>query len=221
MPRKFILLPKLPKQMSKPLIIGITGGSGSGKSTFIKRLTEHFPPEQLCVIAQDNYYLPREEQRQDHQGIHNFDLPESINAAAFARDLEDLIGGKTVQCQEYTFNNALAQPKLLTFHPAPILIVEGLFIFHFPELRRLFDLRVFLYAKDNLKVIRRIKRDQIERNYPLEDVLYRYEHHVLPTFERYIRPYMDEADIIVNNNRHFDRGLDVLVGYLAHHLLKP
>lgn len=204
--------------MVKPLIIGITGGSGSGKTSFIRRLKERFSEHQICVISQDDYYRPREEQLQDEQGIHNFDLPESIDAHSFARDIEQLIEGQPVSRPEYTFNNELAKPKMLTFKPAPILLVEGLFIYHFHEIRRLFDIRIFLHAKENLKIIRRIKRDRVERNYPLEDVLYRYEHHVLPTFEKYIQPYMDEADIIINNNLHFDRGLEMLTGYLFHYL---
>ena len=80
------------------------------------------------------------------------------------------------------------------------------------------DLKVFLHAKENLKVIRRIRRDQEERNYPLDDVLYRYEHHVLPTFERYIQPYMDEADLIINNNADFSLGLEVLKGFICQKL---
>jgi uridine kinase len=79
---------------------------------------------------------------------------------------------------------------------------------------------VFLHAKDNLKVIRRIKRDQIERNYPLDDVLYRYEHHVLPTFERYIQPYISDCDIIINNNTRFDMGLNVLKGFIENWMLQ-
>lgn len=204
--------------MSKPLIIGVTGGSGSGKTTFIQRLKNGFDTQQICVLSQDDYYRPRAEQIKDPEGIENFDLPHSIDAEAFANDIQRLVSGQEVERQEYTFNNPNKTAKMLCFLPAPILIVEGIFIFHFPEIRRLFDLRVFLHAKENLKVIRRIKRDQIERNYPLEDVLYRYEKHVLPTFEKYIRPYMDEADIIINNNLQFDRGLEVLSGYLQHYL---
>lgn len=202
----------------KPLIIGITGGSGSGKTTFIRRLQGRFSATEMCVISQDDYYRPREEQKLDQKGIRNFDLPESINSTAFARDIEKLMNGQVIQRKEYTFNNASAEPRMLTFHPAPILLVEGIFVFHFEEIRELLDVRVFLHAKENLKVIRRIRRDRAERNYPLEDVLYRYEHHVLPTFEQYIKPYMEDADVVINNNSQFDRGLEMLAGYLRNFL---
>ncbi len=202
----------------KPLIIGITGGSGSGKTTFIQHLRERFSEQDLCVISQDDYYLPRDEQKMDDQGVTNFDLPRSIDKKAFVKDVKRLIKGQLVTREEYTFNNPAAESKTLYFHPAPIVIVEGLFVFYFKKMRRLLDLKVFLHAKENLKVIRRIKRDRVERNYPLEDVLYRYENHVLPTFERYIKPYMEDADVIINNNQHFDMALSVVSGFIANYL---
>jgi len=201
--------------MAQPYIIGITGGSGSGKTTFINQLKERFRPEEVCFVSQDDYYLPREEQRMDKQGVRNFDLPESIEKSDLIRDLKLLLEGKTVRRREYVFNNENATPQIRIFQPAPILIVEGIFVFHFEEIRHMLDLKVFLHAKENLKVIRRIKRDQVERNYPLEDVLYRYEHHVLPTFEKYIQPYMEEADVIINNNKHFNQGLEVMSGFVC------
>ncbi len=198
----------------KPFLIGITGGSGSGKTTFIKELRQAFTEQQVCILSQDDYYFPREQQLTDDAGVKNFDLPRSIDKKSFKKDLEQLLSGKLVERMEYTFNNEKANPKMLRFESAPIIIVEGIFVFHFKKIRQLLDLKIFLHAKENLKVIRRIKRDQVERNYPIEDVLYRYEKHVLPTFERYIEPYMEDADIVVNNNQHFSVGLEVVKGFI-------
>lgn len=200
--------------MKKPLIIGITGGSGSGKTTFISELQKEFSPEHLCVVSQDDYYRPLAEQKKDGKGVADFDRPSSIYKKEFIRDIKRLIAGEAVTRSEYTFNNHDANPKRLTFHPAPAIIVEGLFVFHYRKMRKLLDLKVFLHAKENLKVIRRIKRDRVERNYPLDDVLYRYEAHVLPNFEKYIQPYMEEADLVINNNSHFEMGLEVMKGFL-------
>ena len=200
--------------ITKPFIVGITGGSGSGKTTFIHRIREQFSPEQLCIISQDEYYRPRHEQKKDEQGVQNFDLPESIDDKLFYHDIQKLINGKTVEKLEYVFNNPEAAPTIKIFKPAPILVVEGLFVFHFEKMKQLFDLKVFFHAEDHLKLTRRILRDQLERGYPMDDVLYRFEHHVMPSFKKYIEPYMHESDIVINNNQNFEKGLGVICSYL-------
>lgn len=200
------------------LLIGITGGSGSGKTSFIKELKKLYSIKEVCIISQDDYYLPREHQLCDAKGVANFDRPQSIDEQAFLEDIKRLINGEIVEREEYTFNNATKKPEQLIFFPAPVIIVEGLFVLHFSQIRQLLDLSVFLHAKENLKVIRRIRRDQVERNYPLDDVLYRYEHHVLPTFEKYIKPYIDDCDLIINNNHKFDMGLMVIKGFIQNWL---
>ena len=204
--------------MEKPLIIGICGGSGSGKTSFIRDLVKKFPAEKITLISQDDYYFPRDTQKKDKNGVINFDLPTAIDKIGFQMDIEKLISGGVVVRNEYTFNNEQKKPSLLTFKPNPIIIVEGLFIFHFKRIRKLLDIKVFLDAKENLKVVRRIKRDRIERNYPLDDVLYRYENHVLPAFEKYILPHRPKADIIINNNKNYTNGLAILNGYLQYYL---
>jgi uridine kinase len=206
--------------MTKPFIIGITGGSGSGKTTFIKDIRDKFSESELCIISQDDYYRPRAEQLTDDKGYQNFDLPQSIDKKLFHADLEKLLNGETIEKMEYLFNNKEAEGTIKYFKPAPIIIVEGLFVFHYKKIRRLLDLKVFFYAADHLKVIRRIMRDQVERGYPIDDVLYRYEHHVMPSYKKYIEPYMQESDIIINNNQDFAEGLDVLSGFLRNKLDK-
>jgi uridine kinase len=200
--------------MTQPYIVGITGGSASGKTFFLHSLLSRFTKDEICLISQDNYYRPLHEQVRDPNGVVNFDLPESINFQLYARHITDLRHSRVVTMPEYTFNNPLLTPRLLTFQPSPIVVVEGIFVFHFPEIADLLDLKVFIDAKEHIKLKRRIIRDQEERNLTLEDVLYQYEMHVVPTFEKYIQPHKEDADIIINNNAHFTKGLDVLTAFL-------
>jgi uridine kinase len=201
--------------MKKSVIIGISGGSGSGKTTFIKTLSQNFDLVSLCVISQDEYYFPRDTQLIDDQGIHNFDLPSAIDIQAFLRDIKKLMEGETVIKKEYTFNNELVEPKIIELKPAKVIIVEGLFIFQNEELRELLDYTIIINAKDSDKIIRRILRDKTERNYPIEDVLYRYKNHVIPAYEKYIEPYLSEVDIIVNNNETFEKGAEILKHFIS------
>lgn len=200
--------------MKKPFIVGITGGSASGKTLFLERLLSTFDPGEVCLISQDNYYKPRHQQPIDSQGIHNFDTPFSIDFEQYATDIRKIQDGETVYREEYTFNNAAKKPKLLTFAPAPVVVVEGIFVLYYPELADLLDLKIFIDAKDHIKLKRRIIRDKVERGYDLDDVLYRYEMHVMPTYEKYIEPFKSESDLIVTNNQSFDRALDVIRTYL-------
>lgn len=200
--------------MVKPYIIGITGGSGSGKTHFLNGLMGALVPDQVCFICQDNYYKLRNEQETDSNGVQNFDKPEAIDHEAFARDIRALQNGKAVERLEYTFNNEAKKPKMLVFEPKPVVIIEGIFVMYFPEIAKLLDLKVFIEADDFLKLKRRIIRDNKERGYDLEDVLYRYEHHVMPAYERYINPLKKYADFIIPNHYHFDRALQVLITFI-------
>lgn len=196
--------------MTKLYTIGITGGSGSGKTFFLKNLEDRFTSDELCLISQDHYYHPREMQQHDDRGIKNFDLPESIDYKQFQRDIQTLKRGEILKKQEYTFNNPSVTPKILEFKPAPVIIVEGLFVQYFPEIEKELDLKIFIEAKDHVKLSRRIKRDKEERGYDLQDVLYRYENHVMPVYETLIKPLKHRADIVIPNNSHFNRALDFL-----------
>jgi uridine kinase len=200
--------------MEKPYIVGITGGSASGKTLFLRSLLRAFSSQEICLISQDNYYRPRNQQPTDENGIHNFDTPLSIDFELYAQHIKDLRSGKQVVKQEYTFNNPNAIPKMITLAPSPIIVVEGIFVFYFPEISSLLDLKVFIDAAEHIKLKRRIVRDKDERGYDLEDVLYRYEKHVVPTYEKYIAPFKSDADVIIPNNLHFEKALEMLIVFL-------
>lgn len=204
--------------MAEPLLIGVTGGSGSGKSLFLQELLRHFTEDEVCLITQDNYYRLREEQPVDECGVKNFDLPESIDDERFHSDVLALKRGEEVRITEYTFNNPALVPKQLVFKPAPVLIVEGIMVFYWEKIRSLLDLSVFIEAKDLVKVKRRIIRDAKERGYDLDDVLYRYEHHVSPFYEKHLAPLRGEMDLIIPNNTDFRKGMNVLAGFIRNYL---
>lgn len=206
--------------MNSPFTIGITGGSGSGKTYFINELSSKFAPGEICLISQDHYYKPRELQHTDDNGVQNFDLPDAIEREKLYSDLMTLKHGEAIEKTEYVFNNPEAKPKKLKFTPAPILIIEGLFVQFFPEIERELDLKIFIEAKDHLKLSRRIIRDNAERGYPLDDVLYRYQHHVMPVYESMIQPLKHSADFIIPNNHKFERALSVIVDALKVRLKK-
>jgi uridine kinase len=200
--------------MTKSFTIGITGGSGSGKTYFLKNLSKYFSSKDLCLISQDHYYKPRHLQVVDEQGVQNFDLPGAIEQDIFLEDILKIKNGETLIKTEYTFNNPNAKPQTIEFKPAPVIVIEGLFVQYFPEIEKELDLKVFIEAKDHLKLSRRIKRDNEERGYDINDVLYRYENHVMPIYESLIEPLKHRADLIIPNNNHFERGLEVLIAFI-------
>lgn len=200
------------------LIVGISGGSGSGKTLFLSRLVNSFAPGQVSLFTLDNYYRPREEQPRDEKGIENFDLPESLDEQKLLSDLAKLKAGHDLELQEYTFNNQERKPRSIVIKAAPVIVVEGIFTFYFKNIRDLLDLKIYIEAPDYLMLTRRIMRDAEERGYDLSDVLYRFQHHVTPSFKKYIEPLKYEADLIIPNHHSFDTALHVVSSFLKGHL---
>jgi uridine kinase len=198
----------------KPYIVGISGGSASGKTSFLKHLRQSLPERSICIVSQDNYYLPQESQLKDENNQVNYDLPTSINRVAFYEDMKQLAEGKSLVIKEYTFNNKSREAQLIELNPAPIIVMEGLFIFHYKEIREALNLKVYIDAKDEIKLQRRLKRDKDERGYAEDTVLYQWHNHVMPSYHQFLRPYRDDADIIITNNKSYDKGLSVLVNHL-------
>lgn len=199
---------------NKPYIIGITGGSGSGKTRFLRSLLESFD-EGVTSICQDDYYRPREHQLVDKNGEYNFDRPESIDYEHFASDLLALSNWQTIEKNEYTFNNPSATSKKVKRAAAPVILVEGIFIFHYQKISELIDLKIFVDAKDYIKLQRRLTRDRVERGYDADDVLYKYENHIMPSYQKYIAPHKEVADIVVPNNTDFGNALEVVKAFIS------
>ncbi len=185
----------------KPLIIGIAGGSGSGKTFFLNSFLHHFKNDEVTLLSQDDYYIPAGEMSQEENKLYNFDLPSTIDDEQFLIDIKKLIKGDVVYKKEYNFNNPLAVVKILEINPAPILIVEGLFILHFAAISALLDLRIFIEADESVALQRRIKRDGMERGYPEDDVIYKWDNHVVPAYKEFLLPYKESCNkIVINNN---------------------
>ena len=195
-------------------IIAITGGSGSGKTSLIAALRQEFETSELCVISQDDYYKPRSLQTQDPDGYLNFDLPSALDLEDFERDLCLIASGKDVERPVYSFNNEMSDLPPIRFRAAPVIIIEGLFLFAKPSLVELIDYSIYVHAKEDLKLIRRIKRDQSVRNYSLDEILHRYQNHVMPAYATYIRHIREYADLVVNNNESFQKGLDIISAFI-------
>ncbi len=189
--------------MNKPFIIGIAGGSGSGKTFFLKCFLEHFSPDEVCLVSQDDYYIPvAHNMTKEENKLYNFDLPATIDHDHFEDDIEKLTNWQTITKKEYTFNNSDAIPKMLEIKPAPIMLVEGLFILHFKKISESLDLKIFIEADDSIALQRRLKRDLLERGYSHDDVMYKWINHVVPAYEEYLLPYKKECDQVIVNNSH-------------------
>lgn len=205
---------------SSHYIVGVGGGSGAGKTYFINQLVKKIPNKHLCLISQDNYYKNIKYVPVDSNGVKNFDTLESIDLEAFISDLRKLQTGQKVVQKEYTFNNTAKIPKAIILHPAPVIIVEGVFVFAFEEIRKLLDLSIYIDSTEEIKFERRIRRDKVERGYDEADVTYRYENHVTPAFKRYIKPYKKVADHVIVNDGRVNEQIVFISELLKSHLIK-
>lgn len=200
--------------LSEVFLVGIAGGSGSGKTSFLREVLNHFPVNKIALVSQDNYYRSKQLQHVDENGMINFDLPTSINREYFYSDMMRLIEGSSIELLEYNFNNPSAEPKKVVVNPAPIIIMEGLFIFHYEEIREKLNYKVFIDVNHEERLLRRIRRDASERGYPEHEVRYQWENHVRPSEEKYLYPFIKECDLVVDNTFNFREGLQILTGVI-------
>jgi uridine kinase len=184
------------------LIIGIGGGTGSGKTTVVNQIISEFPKGEVQVISQDSYYNDTSHLNYQDRCKINFDHPKSIDFKLLETHLKDLKQGKSVKQPIYSFkthnrtgNTALTKPK-------KVIIVEGILILSDTQLRNIFDIKIFVHADSDERLMRRIKRDLAERGRDLDEVLDRYQTTLKPMHQQFIEPMKAYADIIIPNNNY-------------------
>lgn len=201
-------------------IVGITGGSGVGKTTLINLLYKEFDGK-VSTFSLDNYYLPKEMQALDENGVINFDLPSALNAENLERDINLLISGQRIEQPIYGFNNPAKEKAVQYIEPRELLIVEGLYVMYYPFLREALDYSVYLTVDKKLQLERRLKRDMSERNYTREDIIYQWNNHVMPSYDQHVRPFKRSSDLIITNNETFDDNIHILMDKIHEKLDQP
>ncbi len=193
------------------LIIGIAGGTGSGKSTVVRKISENFKGSEIVVIPQDSYYKDNSHLPLEERLKLNFDHPESIDFELLIKHLQQLREGKSVEQPTYSYITCTRGEETVKVEPAQIIIIEGILIFTNSELRKLLDILVYVDADPDDRLVRVISRDIIERGKSVENVLERYEKTVKPMHLQFIEPTKRYADLILPQGGHNKVGIDILI----------
>ncbi|MBO4356467.1 MAG: uridine kinase [Clostridia bacterium] len=184
--------------MSCSFVIGICGGTGSGKTTLAKRLSDHFQ-NGAAIISMDNYYRNYPELTLAQRSLINYDHPDSIESELLIKQIEELRCGNGIDCPLYDFSKHLRKSETLAVKSERIIIIEGILLFAIPELLKKIDYRIFVDADPDIRIIRRILRDVEERGRSLQSVTKQYIETVKPMHDLYVEPYKNKADFIFNS----------------------
>lgn len=193
-----------------PLIIGIAGGSGSGKTTLAHKIQEIFS-DHAVLIAQDSYYKDLSHLSEQERGSVNFDHPDSIDFNLLCQNIEALKNGQIIQKPIYNFHTHTRESKSIAVNPASVIIIEGILILAVEELRDLLTIKIFVDTEDDVRLMRRIKRDMQERSRTLPSIEEQYFATVKPMHEKFVSPSRKYADIIVPEGGKNQQAIDMIV----------
>ena len=203
--------------MNNILVIGIAGGTGSGKTTLMNNLISQFR-EDVTILSHDNYYKRHDELTYEERCQLNYDEPAALETDLMARHLDELRKGNAIDCPVYDFTQHNRSDKTIPIVPKKVIIVEGILIFENRQLRDLMDIRIFVDTDADVRLCRRIARDVRERGRSLESVLSQYQDTVKPMHEMYVEPSKRYAHIIVPEGGKNLVALDMITGRIRHHL---
>ena len=201
-----------------PYIVGICGPSGAGKTFLLQQLAQHFLPDQLTIISQDNYYHKDTDLQPDEEGLINYDHPQSVDLERLTSDIRLLEQGHMIEIPQYYYTPTENTQPTLYFHPAPLIIVEGIFTLYHPPLYDLLSLKIFVEAPEEIRLDRRIRRDQAERGYTRSQILKTYAKYVLPMYKEFVEPCKGKSDLIIPNHRDISKAVEVVEQHLKNAL---
>ena len=202
------------------LVIGIAGGTGSGKTTLMKKIVEHFGGN-VTVLSHDNYYRRLDHLPMEERSKVNYDEPAALETELMAKHLEALRAGFAIDCPLYDFSQHNRSDETVRIVPRKVIIVEGILIFENEALRNLMDIKIFVDTDADIRICRRIKRDVTKRGRTLESVIQQYQTTVKPMHEKYVEPSKRYADIVVPEGGKNVIALDMILGRIQRHLDEP
>lgn len=192
------------------LIIGIAGGTGCGKTTVVNQILHELPEGEVGIISQDSYYKDTTHLSYDERVNINFDHPRSIDFDLLVNHLKELKKNISIHQPVYSFVKHNRTGDTILTHPRKVMIVEGILILTNPELREMFDIKIFVHADTDERLIRRLKRDIQERGRDINEVLTRYQNTLKPMHDQFIEPMKEYADIIIPNNKYNTVAIDIV-----------
>lgn len=203
--------------MENILVIGIAGGTASGKTTLMKNLINEFGGE-VTVLSHDNYYKRHDDMAYEDRCKLNYDEPAAFDTSLMVYHLDQLRHGFPIECPVYDFTVHNRSDETIRLVPRKVIIVEGILIFENEELRNLMDMRIFVDTDADIRLCRRIKRDVNKRGRSLESVLTQYQQTVKPMHERYVEPSKKYADLVVPEGGKNLVALNMITGHIRHYL---
>ncbi|WP_299435462.1 uridine kinase [uncultured Maribacter sp.] len=192
------------------LIIGIAGGTGCGKTTVVNQIMNEFPKEEVGIISQDSYYNDLSHLTIEERKKTNFDHPSAIDFDLLVEHLELLKSGQSIEQPVYSFIKCNRTKETLATQPRKVVLVEGILILTNSKIREMFDIKIYVHADSDERLIRRLKRDTTERGWSLDETLDCYQNTLKPMHDQFIEPTKEYADIIIPNNKYNTVAIDIV-----------
>ena len=200
--------------MSSPLVVGIAGGTASGKTTVTRKIRDLLSSSRVAFLDQDSYYNDLADLTLEERREINFDHPDAFDTALLVQHLKELKAGRAIEKPVYNFVTSTREPRTAAVNPGDLVLIEGILVLHIEAIRRELDVRIFVDAEDDVRIIRRLTRDIKERGRDFDHVVSQYFRHVRPMHMGFVEPSKRHADIIIPHGGNNDTAIDMLVGAL-------